>query len=150
MMSGKTRYYNLGKYQKTDIVDIESDWNENFSKIDTQMKKTADQIEEYTDTADNINNQKPTWDRQIANWRSELNVAEGQLNENSANAVTARNVAESAKVTAQKAQTDVSGADRIVQQAVAQVTNVQQTNQTVATGIQGLTLRIKALEGETA
>lgn len=150
MMSGKTRYYNLGKYQKTDIVDIESDWNENFSKIDTQMKETADQIEEYTDTADNINNQKPTWDGQIANWRSELNVAEGQLNENSANAVTARNVAESAKVTAQKAQTDVSGADRIVQQAVAQVTNVQQTNQTVATGIQGLTLRIKALEGETA
>lgn len=150
MMSGKTRYYNLGKYQKTDIVDIESDWNENFSKIDTQMKETADQIEEYTDTADNINNQKPTWDGQIANWRSELNVAEGQLNENSANAVTARNVAESAKVTAQKAQTDVSGADRIVQQTVAQVTNVQQTNQTVATGIQGLTLRIKALEGETA
>lgn len=150
MMSGKTRYYNLGKYQKTDIVDIESDWNENFSKIDTQMKETAYQIEEYTDTADNINNQKPTWDGQIANWRSELNVAEGQLNENSANAVTARNVAESAKVTAQKAQTDVSGADRIVQQAVAQVTNVQQTNQTVATGIQGLTLRIKALEGETA
>lgn len=150
MMSGKTRYYNLGKYQKTDIVDIESDWNENFSKIDTQMKETAAQIEEYTDTADNINNQKPTWDGQIANWRSELNVAEGQLNENSANAVTARNVAESAKVTAQKAQTDVSGADRIVQQAVAQVTNVQQTNQTVATGIQGLTLRIKALEGETA
>lgn len=150
MMTGKTRYYGLGKYQKTDIVDIESDWNENFSKIDTQMKETADQIEEYTDTADNINNQKPTWGGQIANWRSELNVAEGQLNENSANAVTARNVAESAKVTAQKAQTDVSGADGIVQQAVAQVTNVQQTNQTVTTGIQGLTLRIKALEGETA
>lgn len=150
MMTGKTRYYNLGKYQKNDIVDIESDWNENFSKIDTQMKETADQVEEYTDTADNINNQKPTWDRQIANWRSELNVAEGQLNENSANAVTARNVAESAKVTAQKAQTDVSGADGIVQQAVTQVTNVQQTNQTVATGIQGLTLRIEALEGETA
>lgn len=150
MMTGKTRYYNLGKYQKNDIVDIESDWNENFSKIDTQMKETADQVEKYTDTADNINNQKPTWDSQIANWRSELNVAEGQLNENSANAVTARNVAESAKVTAQKAQTDVSGADGIVQQAVAQVTNVQQTNQTVATGIQGLTLRIKALEGETA
>lgn len=150
MMTGKTRYYGLGKYQKTDIVDIESDWNENFSKIDTQMKETANQIEEYTDTADNINNQKPTWDGQIANWRSELNVAEGQLNENSANAVTARNVAESAKVTAQKAQTDVSGADGIVQQAVAQVTNVQQTNQTVATGIQGLTLRIEALEGETA
>lgn len=32
MMTGKTRYYNLGKYQKNDIVDIESDWNEKFQQ----------------------------------------------------------------------------------------------------------------------
>ena len=150
MMTGKTRYYNLGKYQKNDIVNIEADWNANFLEIDTQLKANAVTIEQYTDTADNINQQKPTWDNQITQWRSELNVAEGQLNENAGNAVTARNVAQNANTTAQKALTDVNGAVTTVNQAVSQVTNVQQTNQTVVTGIQGLTLRIEALEGETA
>lgn len=150
MMTGKTRYYNLGKYQKNDIVNIESDWNANFLEIDKQLKNNAVTIEQYTDTADNINQQKPTWDNQITQWRSELNVAEGQLNENAGNAVTARNVAQNANTTAQKALTDVNGAVATVNQAVSQVTNVQQTNQTVATGIQGLTLRIEALEGKTA
>lgn len=150
MMSGKTKYYNLGKYQKTDIVNIEADWNANFLKIDTQLKDNANTIEQYTDTADSINGQKPTWDNQITQWRSELNVDEGQLNDNAANAVTARNVAQNANTTAQKALTDVNAAVTTVNQAVSQVTNVQQTNQTVATGIQGLTLRIEALEGETA
>ena len=150
MMTGKTRYYNLGKYQKNDIVNIESDWNANFLEIDTQLKKNADTIEQYTDTADSINGQKPTWDNQITQWRSELNIAEGQLNDNAANAVTAKNVAQNANTTAQKALSDVGGTVTTVNQAVSQVTNVQQTNQTVATGIQGLTLRIEALEGETA
>lgn len=150
MMTGKTRYYNLGKYQKNDIVNIEADWNANFLEIDKQLKANADTIEQYTDTADNINQQKPTWVNQIAQWRSELNVAEGQLNENAGNAVTARNVAQNANTTAQKALSDVNTAVTTVNQAVSQVTNVEQTNQTVATGIQGLTLRIEALEGESA
>ena len=150
MMTGKTRYYSLGKYQKNDIVNIEADWNANFLEIDTELKANADTIEQYTDTADNINQQKPTWDNQIAQWRSELNVAEGQLNDNAANAVTAKNVAQNANTTAQKALSDVNAAVTTVNQAVSQVTNVQQTNQTVATGIQGLTLRIEALEDKTA
>ena len=150
MMTGKTRYYNLGKYQKNDIVNIESDWNANFLEIDKQLKDNADTIEQYTDTADSINEQKPTWDNQITQWRAELNVAEGQLNDNAANAVTAKNVAQNANTTAQKALTDVNAAVTTVNQAVSQVTNVQQTNQTVATGIQGLTLRIQALEGGAA
>ena len=150
MMTGKTRYYGLGKYQKNDIVNIEADWNANFLEIDKQLKDNADTIEQYTDTADNINQQKPTWDNQITQWKSELNIAEGQLNDNAANAVTARNVAQNANTTSQKALSDVNTAVTTVNQAVSQVTNVQQTNQTVATGIQGLTLRIEALEGETA
>lgn len=150
MTTGKTRYYGLGKYQKNDIVNIESDWNANFLEIYKQLKDNADTIKQYKDTADSINGQKPTWDNQITQWRSELNIAEGQLNDNAANAVTAKNVAQNANTTAQKALSDVDGAVTTVNQAVSQVTNVQQTNQTVATGIQGLTLRIEALEGETA
>lgn len=150
MMTGKTRYYGLGKYQKNDIVNIEADWNANFLEIDKQLKDNADTIKQYKDTADNINEQKPTWDNQITQWRSELNIAEGQLNDNAANAVTAKNVAQNANTTAQKALTDVNAAVKTVNQAVSQATNVQQTNQTIATGIQGLTLRIEALEGETA
>lgn len=146
MITGKTRYYNLGKYQKNDVVDIESDWNGNFSKIDTQMKKTADQIEQYATFAENVNEMKPQWDSQIQNWREELNVAEAQLNENSANAVTAKNVAQNAKATAQKANSDVDTAVSTVNSAVAKVNNVMDINTTVQTGIAGLTTRIEALE----
>ena len=149
MMTGKTRYYNLGKYQKNDVVDIESDWNGNFSKIDTQMKKTADQIEQYTSFSEDVNEKKPQWDSQIQNWREELNVAEAQLNENAANAVTAKNVAQNAKATAQKANADVGTAVSTVNSAVAKVNNVKELNATVQTGISGLTTRIEALEGKS-
>lgn len=146
MMTGKTRYYNLGKYQKNDVVNIEADWNGNFSKIDTQMKKTADQIEQYTTFSEDVNGKKSQWDSQIQNWREELNVAEAQLNENAANAVTAKNVAQNAKATAQKANADVGAAVSTVNSAVAKVNNVKELNATVQTGISGLTTRIEALE----
>ena len=149
MMTGKTRYYNLGKYQKNDVVDIESDWNSNFSKIDTQMKKTADQIEQYTTFSEDVNGKKSQWDSQIQNWREELNVAEAQLNENAANAVTAKNVAQNAKATAQKASADVGTAISTINSAVAKVNNVKELNATVQTGISGLTTRIEALEGKS-
>lgn len=147
MMTGKTRYYSLGKYQKNDIVNIEADWNGNFSKIDTELKKNADDVSQYSELAEEITTAVPTMNQQIENWKQELNVDEAELNENAGNAVTAKTVATNANATAQKALSDVQGAVSIVNAAVATTNAVVQTNTNNTTALQGLNVRVSALEG---
>lgn len=147
MMTGKTRYYNLGKYQKNDIVNIEVDWNANFSKIDTELKANANDVSQYSELAETITEAVPTMNQQIENWKQELNVDEAELNENAGNAVTAKTVATNANATAQKALSDVQNAVSIVNAAVATTDAVVQTNTNNTTALQGLDVRVSALEG---
>lgn len=149
MMTGKTRYYSLGKYQKNDIVNIEADWNGNFSKIDTELKKNSDDVSQYSELAEEITTAVPTMKQQIENWKQELNVDEAELNENAGNAVTAKTVATNANATAQKALSDVQGAVSIVNAAVATTNAVVQTNTNNTTALQGLAVRVSALEGNS-
>lgn len=149
MMSGNTAYYDLGLYRKNDIpVDETSDWTKNFDIIDKGMaenKQTAqnvnDQIEHIADSAVDISTTAGEYVDQTIKLSNRAVNANVDI-QNSA--VTARNAA----TVAANALTQATTANGAANSAKTYADNATAAVAVAQGNIEGLTLRIEALEEE--
>lgn len=146
MFTRHTRYYALGQYQKRDAVDIMSDWNSNFAKIDTELKSLDGVTSGVKTDMETTQAEIGVMLNENVEMKNSVTLSQGKLLAITPALNVLMQVAAGAEEKATKAVTDIDAARLNVTEAENAVTIANDANNKNALAITALQDRITVLE----